>query len=167
MAFHDVAGAAYRALTAERTARRSTTSAIPCCSTGPAATLIWRNSTRPRSATRRCAPLLRRTGLIELNDTSRLDGLREALVRARDDAAPDWAAIGAPVAELLDTIELRHKQARPAGRVAAPPTLSEIELTIRTCGAHLLALLRTKRLHPGLCRLQPDRRSGYAAAANS
>src|ERR1019366_2524525 len=51
-------------------------------------------------------PLLRRTGLPELNDPATLHGLREALTRARDDAEPDWAAVGAPVAALLDTIDL-------------------------------------------------------------
>ena len=41
-------------------------------------------------------PLLRRTGLPELRDEGRLEALREALTRARDEAEPDWAAIGAP-----------------------------------------------------------------------
>ena len=53
-------------------------------------------------------PLLRRTGLLELRDEPRLKRLRAALTRARDDAEPDWAAIGQPVAELLDGIELSH-----------------------------------------------------------
>jgi hypothetical protein len=61
-------------------------------------------------------PLLRRTGLVELRDEGRLLDLRQALIAARDDATPDWAAIGAPVADLLDTIEA----------------------VIRACGAHLL-----------------------------
>ena len=50
-------------------------------------------------------PLLRRTGLAELRDAALLQRLREALTRARDDAEPDWAAIGQPVAALLDTID--------------------------------------------------------------
>ncbi|MEO6779332.1 MAG: hypothetical protein ABI407_00125, partial [Bradyrhizobium sp.] len=49
-------------------------------------------------------PLLRRAGLAELRDEAALRRLRDALVRARDDEAPDWAAIGQPVAALLDTI---------------------------------------------------------------
>ena len=48
-------------------------------------------------------PLLRRTGLSELRDEPTLHRLREALRRARDHAEPDWAEIGAPVADLLDT----------------------------------------------------------------
>ncbi|MFT2675432.1 hypothetical protein, partial [Escherichia coli] len=48
--------------------------------------------------------LLRRTGLPALQDPDRLAGLRAALTQARDAVAPDWAAIGAPVAALMDGI---------------------------------------------------------------
>src|ERR1700730_1166198 len=37
---------------------------------------------------------LRRAGLPELRDENRLRSMQEALVRARDDESPDWAAIG-------------------------------------------------------------------------
>src|SRR6266536_6723754 len=43
-------------------------------------------------------PLLRRTGLPALKDEGRLNALREALTRARDEAEPDWAAVGQTVA---------------------------------------------------------------------
>src|ERR1700756_1241804 len=46
--------------------------------------------------------LLRRAGLPELSDPSRMQPLREALIRARDDETPDWDAIGRPGADLLD-----------------------------------------------------------------
>jgi len=83
-------------------------------------------------------PLLRRAGLSELNDGHRLGDLREALRRARDDANPDWEAIGRPVAALLDTISLSHpKPARAAARASAPAA-GAIEQVIRTCAAHLL-----------------------------
>jgi hypothetical protein len=83
-------------------------------------------------------PLLRRTGLPALKDPARLGELRTALTRARDEAAPDWAAIGAPVAELMGDIDVRHpKPAAVAG--PAPATgLAEIDATIRACAAHLL-----------------------------
>jgi hypothetical protein len=83
-------------------------------------------------------PLLRRTGLLELRDEPRLQRLREALIHARDDAAPDWAAIGAPVAALLDTVNFWHPKPKPAASLERAPALAEIEAVIRACGAHLL-----------------------------
>jgi len=83
-------------------------------------------------------PLLCRTGLAELRDPPRLQGLRDALIRARDDASPDWLAIGQPVADLLDTIEVRHPRPRPAPPHGRAPDVAEIEAVIRICGAHLL-----------------------------
>ena len=82
--------------------------------------------------------LLRRTGLPELQDAGRLAALREALIRARDDASPDWDAVGRPVATLLDSIELSHPNPAPLPAAGRPPALAEIEAAIRTCGAHLL-----------------------------
>jgi hypothetical protein len=92
--------------------------------------------------------LLRRTGLPELRDQSRFDGLRQALLRARDDSAPDWEAIGLPVAALLDGIRLEHPKppAQPAPEHA--PELAEIEAAIRTCGAHLLRAYRRNGFIP-------------------
>ncbi len=83
-------------------------------------------------------PLLRRAGLPELRNEDRLDGLRAALTRARDDSNPDWAAIGQPIAALVDTLQLRHPQPKPLAAPRAAPTMSEIDATIRTCGQHLL-----------------------------
>jgi len=139
MAFQDVAGAAYRALTARKHGPSLYDVCDPLLLNGAGGDAHLAKFYKTALGNPALRPLLRRTGLIELNDTARLDGLREALVRARDDAAPDWARIGAPVAELLDTISVLHPQPKPAGAVAAPtPSLGEIELTIRTCGAHLL-----------------------------
>jgi len=83
-------------------------------------------------------PLLRRTGLPALKDEGRLQRLREALRRARDDAAPDWAAVGAPVAELMDTIEVRHPAPPAAAAPSRAPAMAEIEAVIRASAAHLL-----------------------------
>jgi hypothetical protein len=83
-------------------------------------------------------PLLRRAGLAELRDGARLQSLRAALIDARDEAAPDWAAIGRPVAALLETIDLRHPAPGPAAAAARAPAVAEIEAVIRACGAHLL-----------------------------
>jgi hypothetical protein len=83
-------------------------------------------------------PLLRRAGLMELREPSRFEALRRALRCARDDASPDWSAIGAPVAELLDTIRLRHPRPKPMRAPSQAPDLADLEKIIRICGAHLL-----------------------------
>ena len=138
MRFQHIAGAAYRALTA----RKDGPSLYDVCDpllrnsrSGDPHFAKFYNTALGNPALR---PLLRRTGLTELRDQATLAALREALVRARDDAAPDWAAIGAPVAALLDSIELSHPQPKPAGGPARAPALAEIEPVIRACGAHLL-----------------------------
>jgi hypothetical protein len=142
MAFHDMAGAACRALTA----RKDGPSLYDVCDpilrdgAGNGASADQHLSKFYRTALGNPAlrPLLRRTGLTELNDGSRLAALREALTRARDDEAPDWAAIGKPIASLLDTVELRHPRPPAARADLVPPKLSDIERVIRACGAHLL-----------------------------
>jgi hypothetical protein len=138
MNFHHFAGAAYRALTA----RKDGPSLYDVCDP----LFLKQNGGDPhlgkfyRTALGNPAlrPLLRRTGLAELRDEPRLQRLREALIRARDDSSPDWAAIGQPVADLLDTIDLRHPNPKPAPAPERAPGLAEIEPVIRTCGAHLL-----------------------------
>jgi hypothetical protein len=82
--------------------------------------------------------LLRRTGLPELRDAGRFQALQQALIQARDDAWPDWDAVGRPVAALLDGIDLSHPAPAPLPAAGRPPDLAEIEAAIRTCGAHLL-----------------------------
>jgi len=138
MNFQQLAGAAYRALTA----RKDGPSLYDVCDplllnqTGGDPHLAKFYKTALGNPALR--PLLRRTGLPELRDEKRLQALREAIVRARDDAEPDWAAVGAPVAELLDTIELKHPRPKAAAAPAPAPELAEIERVIRACGTHLL-----------------------------
>jgi hypothetical protein len=138
MSFQYFAGAAYRALTA----RKDGPSLYDVCDP---VLLKQRGGDQHLGKFYKTAlgnpalrPLLRRTGLSELRDEPRLQRLREALIRARDDVSPDWAAIGQPVAELLDTIELSHPKPAPAALPARAPDLAEIEAVIRSCGAHLL-----------------------------
>lgn len=83
-------------------------------------------------------PLLRRTGLPALKDERRLAELRAAIIRARDEETPDWAAVGAPVAALMDGINVRHPKPAPSPAPDRAPELAEIERTIRSCAAHLL-----------------------------
>ena len=82
--------------------------------------------------------LLRRAGLPELKDEARLASIRNALVLARDQDNPDWAEIGRPFAELLDTIQLSHPKPAPHVNGSQPPAWSELDAIIRTCGKHLL-----------------------------
>jgi hypothetical protein len=138
MTFQHIAGAAWRALTA----RKDGPSLYDVCDP---LLLNYRGGDPHLGKFYRTAlgnpalrPLLRRTGLAELRDEGRLQRLRDALIRARDDEAPDWAAIGAPVAELLDTIELSHPRPRAAPAPTRAPGLADIERVIRGCGAHLL-----------------------------
>jgi hypothetical protein len=138
MNFQHFAGAAYRALTA----RKDGPSLYDVCDPlllgyagGDAHLGKFYRTALGNPALR---PLLCRTGLAELREEPRLQRLREALIRARDDETPDWAAIGQPVAALLDTIDLRHPRPKLAAAPARAPGLAEIEHVIRACGAHLL-----------------------------
>src|SRR6202048_1812364 len=118
MKFRDITGPAYRSLTA----RKDGPSLYDVC--GP---LLLKPSGGDPHLTKfyRTAlgnpalrPLLRPAGLPELRDAPRLQSLSQALIRARDDETPDWAAIGAPVADLLDTIDRQHPKPAPP---PAPP----------------------------------------------
>jgi hypothetical protein len=138
MAFQHIAGAAYRALTA----RKDGPSLYDVCDP---LLLHHRGGDRHLAQFYKTAlgnpalrPLLCRTGLAELRDPPRLQRLRDALIRARDDEAPDWASIGQPVAALLDTIDVQHPRPKPAATPASTPGLAEIDSIIRVCGAHLL-----------------------------
>jgi hypothetical protein len=138
MNFQHVAGAAYRALTARKDGPSLYDVCDPlllCRHGGDQHLSKFYKTALGNPALR---PLLRRTGLFELRDAPRLQRLQEALTRARDDEAPDWAAIGAPVADLLDTIDLQHPNPKPALAPAHAPDLAGIESVIRDCGAHLL-----------------------------
>jgi hypothetical protein len=138
MSFHYFAGAACRALTA----RKDGPSLYDICdpvllkNRGGDAHLSKFYRTALRNPALR--PLLRRAGLPELRDEPRLHSLRQALIRARDDAEPDWQAIGAPIAALVDTIDLAYPKPPKAEPRGAAPAPDQIERVIRTCGAHLL-----------------------------
>jgi hypothetical protein len=92
--------------------------------------------------------LLRRAGLPELADSGRRDVLSSALLRARDDASPDWAAVGTPVADLLDTVKLSHPRPKPVSARGPAPALADIEHAIRISGAHLVRSFRKNGFIP-------------------
>lgn len=83
--------------------------------------------------------LLRRAGIPELGDGTRLAAIRDALALARDEENPDWAEIGRPFAELLDTIELSHPKPKAVTSPGPPPKAAEIDRIIGICGRHLLS----------------------------
>jgi hypothetical protein len=139
MGFHYFAGAAFRALTAAKDGPSLYDVCDPVLKKYRGGDRHLGKFYRTALSNPALRPLLCRTGLPALKDERRLQRLREALVHARDDHSPDWAAIGQPVAELMATIEVRHPQPAPATAAGAPASLNEIERIIRKCGAHLLA----------------------------
>jgi hypothetical protein len=83
-------------------------------------------------------PLLARAGLPQLRDASAFSALRDAIVAARDQEAPDWLAIGRPVAALLDQFPQQHPVRRPAAAVAETVPVAELDRMIQACARHLL-----------------------------
>ncbi|MGP9813946.1 hypothetical protein ACTZWT_20740 [Rhodopseudomonas sp. NSM] len=134
----NMAGAAYRALTA----RKQAPSLYDLCDP----VFLGRKHGDPhiakfyRTALGNPAlrPLLRKAGLPELNDPVRFRAIRDALIAARDDADPDWAAIGRPIAELLDSVELQHPRPRTHIAPAQMPRLADIDSAVRATSDHLL-----------------------------
>ena len=114
MGFQYFAGAAFRALTARKDGPSLYDVCDPLLLNGADGDAHLAKFYKTALGNPALRPLLRRTGLPELRDEKRLRALQEALIRARDDAEPDWAAVGAPVAELLDTIELKHPKPKAA-----------------------------------------------------
>ncbi|ABD09310.1 conserved hypothetical protein [Rhodopseudomonas palustris HaA2] len=133
-----MAGAAYRALTA----RKQAPSLYDLCDP----VFLGRKHGDPhiakfyRTALGNPAlrPLLRKAGLPELNDPVRFRAIRDALIAARDEADPDWTAIGRPIAELIDSVQLQHP--RPPASIAPTqmPRLADIDSAIRATSDHLL-----------------------------
>jgi len=153
MGFQYFAGAAYRALTAGKDGPSLydvcdgvLLNGHPRNGSGGDAHLIKFYKTALGNPALR--PLLRRAGLPELSDPNRLAALRAALTQARDQDNPDWEAIGKPVAELLDTIELSHPRPPKAKPNGAAPGLGDLERVIRACAAHLLGSWRKNGFIP-------------------
>jgi hypothetical protein len=92
--------------------------------------------------------LLARAGLPQLREQACFQALSAALRAARDDASPDWTAIGKPVAALIDEFPQQHPL-RAAG--AAPdrmPAHAEVDRIIGACARHLLDVFATKGFIP-------------------
>jgi hypothetical protein len=138
MNFRELAGAAFRSLTASKDGPSLYEVCDPILHTYGGGDPHLGKFYRTALGNPALRTLLRRAGLPELRDPKRLAALREALIRARDDEAPDWAAIGQPVADLVDTIDLHHPLPKPALAPKQPPAIGEIEAVINGCATHLL-----------------------------
>jgi hypothetical protein len=138
MTFQHFAGAAYRALTFPKDGPSLYDVCDPLLLNGGGGDPHLRKFYRTALGNPALRPLLRRAGLPELREPSRFEALRNALRSARDDESPDWAAIGQPVAELLDTVRLRHPRPKPMPAPKQAPELADLEKIIGICGAHLL-----------------------------
>jgi hypothetical protein len=148
MTFQRIAGAAYRALTAAKDGPSLYDVCDPLLLKYSGGDPHLGKFYRTALGNPALRPLLRRTGLTELRDPAKLQRLREALGQARDHAEPDWAAIGAPVADLLDTVELTHPRPPAEAAPAHAPELAPIERAIRSCAAHLLKSFRSNGFIP-------------------
>jgi hypothetical protein len=138
MGFQYFAGAAFRALTAHKDGPSLYDVCDPLLQSYSGGDPHLGQFYRTALGNAALRPLLRRTGLPALRDENRLGGLREALRRARDEAEPDWAAVGQPVADLMDGINVRHPQPPASPAPSRTPGMAEIENTIRVCAKHLL-----------------------------
>ncbi|WP_186294045.1 hypothetical protein [Bradyrhizobium guangdongense] len=148
MSFHYFAGHAYRALTA----RKDGPSLYQVCdpvlagqATGDPHIAKFYKTALGNPALR---VLLNRAGLPELSDEAKLNRLREALRRAREDQEPDWAAVGAPVADLVDSIALEHPRPPKIAFNRDAPAQSAIDGVIRDCAQHLLRSYRQNGFLP-------------------
>ena len=133
-----MAGAAFRALTARKDGPSIYDVCDPVLMNGHGGDAHLAKFYRTALRNPALMALLRRAGLPELGDETRLAAIRDALALARDQENPDWAAIGRPFAALLDTIELSHPKPKAVTPPGPPPTASEIDRIIRACGRHLL-----------------------------
>ena len=83
-------------------------------------------------------PIFSRAGLPQLRDENRFRALQAALRAARDEASPDWRAIGRPIAALLDEFPQSHPKPPSAPPSAEPVSIERVDGIIRSCAAHLL-----------------------------
>jgi hypothetical protein len=145
---YEIAGEAWRALTAKKDGPSLYDVCDPLLLNGHGGDAHLQKFYRTALGNPPLRSLLRGAGLPELADPARMRGLQNAICSARDDAAPDWEAIGKPVAELLDGIDLSHPKPAPASPNGALPQLSTIDGTIRTAAAHLLGAFRKNGFIP-------------------
>ncbi len=92
--------------------------------------------------------LLARAGVPQLRDEGRLRALSAGLRAARDDASPDWTAIGKPLAELLDEFPQQHPMRTRGAAPDRMPPRPEVDRIIGACARHLLDSFAKSRFIP-------------------
>ena len=105
-------------------------------------------------------PLLARAGLLQLRDPSLFGALRDSIVAARDHPAPDWLAIGQPLAELLGRFPQHHPVRKPAAVATEAVPVAELDRIIHTCARHLLGTFAKHDFIPGYAARSEERRVG-------
>jgi hypothetical protein len=92
--------------------------------------------------------LLSRAGMPQLRDEARFQALRAALRAARDEASPDWTAIGKPLAALIDEFPQEHPSRAAAAAPNRMPSCPEVDRVIGACARHLLDGFAKKKFIP-------------------
>jgi hypothetical protein len=93
--------------------------------------------------------LLCRAGLPQLREEGRFHAAQEALRSALHARSPDWAAIGRPVAALLDEFPQSHPKRAPVPAAnRPPPPEAQLERIIRACARHLTGAFRANGFIP-------------------
>jgi hypothetical protein len=92
--------------------------------------------------------VLARAGMPQLRDQARFQALSAALRAARDDASPDWTAIGKPLAALIDEFPQEHPARAAAAAPNGTPSRPEVDRIIGACARHLLDAFARKQFIP-------------------
>ena len=92
--------------------------------------------------------LLSRAGMPQLRDEARFQALSAALRAARDEASPDWTAIGKPLAALIDEFPQEHPSRAAAAAPNRMPSCPEVDRVIGACARHLLDGFAKKKFIP-------------------
>jgi hypothetical protein len=131
--------AAYRALTAAKNGPTLYDICDPLLLRSDAGDIHFRKFYKKALANVPMRIILARAGHPLLRDETRLAALCEAIVAARDHAAPDWGAIGRPLAGLIDQIGNRHPRPKRATAPVRPVTRKDADRIMRACAKQLIA----------------------------
>lgn len=138
MTLSHIPGAAFRALTAKRQGPTLYDLCDPLLRGDGPGDPHLRRFYKTAVANPVLRPLLGRAGLPHLRDPARFAALQDAIRAARDETSPDWAAIGRPIAELIDAFPQQHPMRAVVTPTTRMPSLAQIDDAARACARHLL-----------------------------